>query len=81
LAYSKKYPKYIVLEYGIDHDGEMDFLLEIARPNVGIILNISKNHVLQFPDFEIYKREKLKLPLNSKKIIYNLDDVNIEKKF
>jgi len=73
----KKYPKYLVLEYGIDHIGEMDYMNEIATPDIGIILNISRNHAMQFPDFEDYKKEKLKLLAGAKKCIANIDDATI----
>ncbi|MCK9272139.1 UDP-N-acetylmuramoyl-tripeptide--D-alanyl-D-alanine ligase [Candidatus Gracilibacteria bacterium] len=81
LRFSKNYPKYLVLEYGIDHPGEMDFILGVAKPDYGIILNISENHLLQFPHFEDYVNEKLKLPLNSKNIIYNKDDIKLNEAF
>ncbi|HBA44861.1 TPA: hypothetical protein DEG21_03620 [Patescibacteria group bacterium] len=59
----------------------MDFILEVAKPDYGIILNISENHILQFPDFNVYVNEKLKLPLNSKNIIYNRDDPKLKEIF
>jgi len=70
---SKTYPKYLVLEYGVDTPGEMSILTQIAAPDLGVILNIEKNHVLQFPDFQDYIAEKLALPKASKKFIYNAD--------
>jgi hypothetical protein len=36
---------------------------------------------LQFPHFEDYVNEKLKLPLNSKNIIYNKDDIKLNEAF
>jgi len=81
LRFSKNYPKYLVLEYWIDHPGEMDFILWVAKPDYWIILNISENHLLQFPHFEDYVNEKLKLPLNSKNIIYNKDDIKLNEAF
>jgi UDP-N-acetylmuramyl pentapeptide synthase len=44
----KPYPKYLVLEYGIDHPGEMDFLLSIAEPDIVVISPIEPNHIEQF---------------------------------
>ena len=57
----KKYPKYIILEYWIDHPGEMDFLLNIIEPEIAILTNISPNHLLQFGTFEKYALEKEKI--------------------
>lgn len=49
------------MEYGIDHIGEMDFLLSIARPDIAIVLPISSNHIEQFGTFEAYRDEKFKI--------------------
>lgn len=57
----RPYPRIIVLEYGIDHPGEMEFLLSIARPNIAIITAIESNHLEQFGTLERYRQEKLKL--------------------
>ena len=60
------YPKYLVLEYGIDHPGEMDFLLSIARPDIAILTPIEPNHIEQFGNVGAYRLEKLKI-LNATK--------------
>lgn len=70
----RKYPGYLVLEYGIDHPGEMDFLVKVAPPDVAIILNISKNHVEGFPIFREYIEDKIKLGKAAKRVIFNRDD-------
>lgn len=79
LRFSKKYPKYLVLEYWIDHKWEMDAIINVAKPDIWIILNVYKNHVEQFPNFDDYVKEKLIMALNSKKIIFNIDDENLWK--
>jgi UDP-N-acetylmuramoyl-tripeptide--D-alanyl-D-alanine ligase len=48
----------IVLEYGVDHVGEMDVLVDIAQPDFGVITNIDTVH---FGDPEITRQEKSKL--------------------
>jgi UDP-N-acetylmuramoyl-tripeptide--D-alanyl-D-alanine ligase len=63
------YPKYLVLEYGIDHPWEMDFLLSIATPDIAIIGPISPNHIEQFWIFESYRAEKLKLAESARCIV------------
>ncbi|MDP2103623.1 MAG: UDP-N-acetylmuramoyl-tripeptide--D-alanyl-D-alanine ligase [Candidatus Gracilibacteria bacterium] len=77
MLFARTYPGYIVLEYGIDRENEMDFLVDIARPDLSIILNISKNHVVSFPVFSKYIKEKMKIATGSKKLIVNTDDKNI----
>lgn len=44
----RSYPKYLILEYGIDHPGEMEFLLSIVHPDIGIISGVAPNHLEQF---------------------------------
>lgn len=74
LLFKRSYPGYLVLEYGIDRPGEMDFCIDIAPPDIAIILNISKNHVVSFPVFRDYIEEKMKLAKAAKRVIYNADD-------
>ena len=58
-----EYPEIIVLEYGIDHPGDMRYLLEIARPNVGVITAIGEIpvHVEFFSGPQEVAREKARL--------------------
>ncbi len=72
--FSKSYPKYLVLEYGIDRIGEMDFLLSIVEPDVAVLLNISKNHIVNFGSFDLYAHEKAKIISRSRSIVYSHDD-------
>lgn len=71
------FPRYIVLEYGIDHPGEMDFLLSIAIPDIAILTEVAPNHLEQFGTFERYREEKLKITKDAKKVIVH----NSQKQF
>lgn len=55
------YPRYLVLEYGIDHPGEMQFLLSIATPDIAIVTPVEPNHLEQFGSLDIYRVNKLLL--------------------
>lgn len=55
----RPYPRFVVLEYGIDHPGEMEFLLRIAVPDIAVVTPIESNHLEQFWTLERYRREKL----------------------
>ena len=66
----QKYPKFLVLEYGIDTPNEMDFLLSIAVPNVSILTPVLPNHIEQFGDEEAYRNEKLKILAAEKNFIH-----------
>jgi UDP-N-acetylmuramoyl-tripeptide--D-alanyl-D-alanine ligase len=48
LAQFRPFPKYLVLEYGIDHPGEMEYLLNIAIPDIAIVAPVAPNHLEQF---------------------------------
>jgi UDP-N-acetylmuramyl pentapeptide synthase len=65
----RSYPRYLVLEYGLDHPGEMDAMLDIAIPDVAIITEIAPNHIEQFGNFDAYKREKLKIIVHARELI------------
>jgi UDP-N-acetylmuramoyl-tripeptide--D-alanyl-D-alanine ligase len=57
------YPKIIVLEYGIDTPGDMDYLLSIAQPTTGVLTAIGEVpvHVGFFENPEELAQEKKKL--------------------
>lgn len=62
----KKYPHYLVLEYGIDHPGEMDFLLSIAVPDIAVITPVDPNHLEQFGSIDNYRNHKIKIIKSAK---------------
>lgn len=57
------YPRYLVLEYGIDHPGEMDFLISIVKPDIAILTPVESNHLEQFGNLATYRNSKLQLIL------------------
>ena len=60
---SRHYPKILVLEYGIDRPGDMDYLLKLARPHIAVVTAIGKvpAHVEFFASPEELRQEKSKL--------------------
>ncbi|MBI3420861.1 MAG: UDP-N-acetylmuramoyl-tripeptide--D-alanyl-D-alanine ligase [Candidatus Sungbacteria bacterium] len=58
-----EYPEVLVLEYGIDTPGDMDRLLAIAHPSVGVVTTIGEVpvHVEFFENPEEIAKEKEKL--------------------
>ncbi len=58
-----KYPEVLVLEYGVDRLGDMDHLLAIVKPNIGVVTAIGEIpvHVEFFKDPEELINEKSKL--------------------
>ncbi len=78
VIFSKNYPKYLVLEYGIDHIWEMDYMMDIVKPDISVILNISENHIMQLKSIENIRKEKLKIIWKKSRVIFNNDDENLK---
>lgn len=57
----KNYPEILVLEMGIDREGDMDYLLKIVKPDRAVLTNISHSHMEYFGSLEKIKKEKAKL--------------------
>ncbi|HTY39667.1 MAG TPA: UDP-N-acetylmuramoyl-tripeptide--D-alanyl-D-alanine ligase, partial [Candidatus Paceibacterota bacterium] len=57
------YPDILVLEYGVDHPGDMKYLISIASPNVSIVTGIGNipPHVEFFKDPEALALEKVRI--------------------
>jgi len=73
----KNYPEVLILEMGVDRIGDMDYLLSIVRPDIGVITNISHSHTEYFGTLDQIKKEKTKLIKNLNKngiAILNFDN-------
>ena len=57
----KKYPEILVLELGVDRPGDMDYLLSIVEPDIGVLTNISQSHIEYFGSVDEILKEKSKL--------------------
>lgn len=79
LAIRLKYPEILILEYGVDKPGDMKYLLDIAKPQIGVVTAIGEIpvHVEFFSGPEALAREKSKLieglPVTSFAVL-NYDD-------
>lgn len=64
-------PSILVLEYGIDKPWDMDLLLDIAAPDIGILTTLDLVHSENFPDGQqgIYN-EKIKLIQAAKDTVF-----------
>ena len=74
----KKEHEIAIIEMGANHENEITFLCEIAKPNYGIITNIGKAHLEGFKNFEGVKKTKKELydyiKNNNGKLFVNNDD-------
>ena len=78
----KNYPKILILEMGVDHPGDMDYLLKIVKPDIGVITFVGSVHLEYFTSREKLRQEKAKLIKNIKKsgyAIINYDNENSKK--
>jgi UDP-N-acetylmuramoyl-tripeptide--D-alanyl-D-alanine ligase len=63
------------LEYGIDRPGEMDFILKVAHPDIGIFTAIDAVHSEQFGSPTEIANEEIKMALHTKELVFlNQDD-------
>ncbi len=64
-----------IFEAGISLPGEMSRLKEIIKPSIGVLTHLGPAHNEGFEDFKDKIREKLKLFIGCKLVIYNYDQV------
>ncbi len=57
----KPWHKFLILEYGVEHPGDMDYYLSIAKPNIAAVTNIAETHTKYFKDTAGVFHEKSKL--------------------
>ncbi len=75
LLFDKKPYDIIVLEYWIDRPKEMDFLLTIAKPDIGVFTAIDSVHSEQFWDPAAIANEEVKMIQNTKELAFlNFND-------
>jgi len=77
-----KYPEILVLEYGVDRPGNMEYLLDIIKPNVAVVTAIGELpvHVENFPNKRALVKEKadiLKYLTNKDTALLNIDDKTV----
>lgn len=58
---SSRYPHILVLEYGVDHAGEMDVQTLIVEPHIALFTKLSPSHIEGFENAQAYYDEKEKL--------------------
>ncbi len=68
----KNYPEILILEMGIDHPGDMEYLLSIAQPEIGILTFIGSVHAEFFGTQEKLRQEKSLLIKNLDKSGYSI---------
>jgi len=81
----RKYPKYLVVEMGIEHPGDINYFGSIVRPDIAVITAATPAHVANFKSVEEMQAEKVSIREIVKEggsVIYNNDDKYLsEQKF
>lgn len=78
---AKKYPKYLVLEMGVEHKGDMKYFGTIVKPDIGVITGATPAHVANFKNIEEMQEEKVSMSKIIKKdgvLMINLDDEKLK---
>lgn len=82
MFFEKKYPEMLILEMAADKPGDIEELLKIVVPNVGVITGIAPVHTEQFGSVSAIAKEKGKLFKaidNEGWIVFNSDDSVVTK--
>jgi alanine racemase len=75
----RSYHDLAIIETGISKKGEMEKLERIVSPDIGLFTNIGQAHEEGFDSVEDKIKEKAKLFIHSKKVIFCLDHLLITK--
>ncbi|MCD4693985.1 UDP-N-acetylmuramoyl-tripeptide--D-alanyl-D-alanine ligase, partial [bacterium] len=77
LLKDKDYPEFLVLEFGVDRPGDMEYLISIAKCDIGVITTIGSSHLEFFKTVKNIQKEKSVLIKELKRegwAILNYDD-------
>lgn len=81
-TWAKSYPKYLVLEMGVEHKGDIRYFGSIVEPNIGVITSTAPVHLVNFKNAVELAEEKISLldeVSRPGKIIINIDDEGLAK--
>lgn len=71
----------VLLEYGIDTKGDMDWLLSIAQPHMSVFTVLDLVHAHQLHDGDTILAEKMKLLQHTKEIIFTATQASYVKPY
>lgn len=75
--FQKSYPKYLVLEMGVEKSGDLKYFASIAKPDYLVMTSVGSAHLSNFHDIAEYQKEKLSIldeVSGEGKILLNYDD-------
>jgi len=74
------YPQILVLEMGADKLGDIEYLVNLAQPKIGVFTSVAETHLHAFKDLKgvLKEKEKIVTFLNKENTaILNADDENV----
>lgn len=79
LKFFKSSPEIIILEYGIDHPGDMDKMIDFIRPDISILTAVTPEHMEFMKTLDGVAQEETKILKASRWLsIYNHADIKPE---
>lgn len=72
----KKYPKYLIIEMGVERSGDIDYFCSIVKPDIAVITAATAAHIANFTSLEQMQKEKIKLSefVEEDNLFFNADD-------
>ncbi len=58
VTFPTKYPEVLILEFGVDRPGDMQYLTSFIKPNIAVVTNVSSSHIEFFKTLEGIAKEK-----------------------
>lgn len=80
LSKDKNYPQILVLEMGADKVGDIEYLVNLAPPKIGVFTAVTESHLHAFKDLKgvLKEKEKIVTALPKEAIaLLNADDENV----
>lgn len=78
--FTKAGPDILILEYGIDHPGDMDDMVNFIRPDIGFLTAVTPEHMEYMKTIELVGEEEVKILSNAKQFGI-VNSVDVEDRF
>lgn len=76
LLFTRRGPDILILEYGIDHPGDMDDMISFIRPHISILTAVTPEHMEYMKTLDGVADEETKVLIAATKYaVYNNDDI------
>lgn len=79
-TFFKAGPEILILEYGIDHPGDMDDMVNFIQPDIGFLTAVTPEHMEYMKTIELVGEEEVKI-LSSAKQFGIVNAVDVESRF